>query len=308
MAGETQQEERQKKKRFLELARQAEQTGRVLFSGFLGIGEQALLAEALSQEGVCSCTLWGGYEGAERQMARFGGAEWQAARLGGTPRWGGVPCAAGTERQAALVDGMDRQAARADGAACWDGVPCAGGAVDDAEAAFPIVCLRIAPKQKKFADDLTHRDFLGALMHLGVEREVIGDILVQEREGYVFVQEQMADFLAEEVTSIRHTPVTCARHAGTLPAAAAPKEKTVLVSSLRADSVVAAVYGLSRSRSLALFSENRVFVNGIQTRQGSAALKEGDRVTVRGSGRFVCLGVRGESRKGKYYAAVAVYG
>ena len=43
---------------------------------------------------------------------------------------------------------------------------------------FPITCLKAEPILKKFADDLTHRDFLGALMNLGIERNNIGDIIV----------------------------------------------------------------------------------------------------------------------------------
>lgn len=43
-----------------------------------------------------------------------------------------------------------------------------------------VACLEIRPLQDKFADDLTHRDFLGALMHLGIEREQVGDILTED--------------------------------------------------------------------------------------------------------------------------------
>ena len=49
---------------------------------------------------------------------------------------------------------------------------------------FPIRILYVRPKQEKFADHLTHRDFLGAILNLGIERDVIGDIIVTERSAY----------------------------------------------------------------------------------------------------------------------------
>ena len=47
------------------------------------------------------------------------------------------------------------------------------------EEPFPIVCLKIEPLAEKFAKELTHRDYLGALMNLGIQRENLGDIFVQ---------------------------------------------------------------------------------------------------------------------------------
>ena len=53
------------------------------------------------------------------------------------------------------------------------------------EEPFPITCIRIRPAAKKFAEDLNHRDFLGALMHLGIERSVLGDICLRDQEAYL---------------------------------------------------------------------------------------------------------------------------
>ena len=50
---------------------------------------------------------------------------------------------------------------------------------------FPIRCICVRPKQQKFAENLSHRDFLGALMNLGIERETIGDIIIQDNVGYI---------------------------------------------------------------------------------------------------------------------------
>ena len=57
------------------------------------------------------------------------------------------------------------------------------------EVPFPIVCIHIQPLAQKFADELSHRDFLGALMNLGIERSTIGDIKAGERQAYLFCQD-----------------------------------------------------------------------------------------------------------------------
>ena len=74
---------------------------------------------------------------------------------------------------------------------------------------FPIVLIRIAPIQPKFADRLGHRDFLGAIMNLGIERDVIGDVLVADNSAYVFACDRIAEFVRTELTQVKHTPVRC---------------------------------------------------------------------------------------------------
>ena len=54
------------------------------------------------------------------------------------------------------------------------------------EEEFPIVCIKITPLIKKFSDEFSHRDFLGAIMNLGIDRSTIGDIFIKENEGYVY--------------------------------------------------------------------------------------------------------------------------
>ena len=74
---------------------------------------------------------------------------------------------------------------------------------------FPIDCLLIAPIIEKFADDLNHRDFLGAIMNLGIERNTIGDIFIQGKSAYVFCVDRIAPFIVEHLDKVKHTNVTC---------------------------------------------------------------------------------------------------
>lgn len=176
------------------------------------------------------------------------------------------------------------------------------------EEAYPIRCLKIEPLTPKFAEHLTHRDFLGAVMNLGIERSTIGDIFVQDKEAVMFCQENIADYLTESLEQVRHTHVKCtaAEAAGYLREPVR-EELSLSVASPRIDTVIAKVYGLARSRSLELFRAGRVFVNGRLTENSSYALKNGDAVTARGFGRFVYNGEQGETRKGRIRIGVEVY-
>lgn len=165
---------------------------------------------------------------------------------------------------------------------------------------FPIRCLHIVPLQEKFAEMLTHRDILGAVMHLGIERGEIGDILTDEKHAYLFCKTAMADYLCRELTRIRHTSVRC-QIADALPEAVGThcEAGTVQVASARIDGVIAKIYHISRGDCAALFRAGRVFVDGAVTENNSHTLKEGEKVSVRGYGKFRYLGISGTTRKGK---------
>ena len=193
------------------------------------------------------------------------------------------------------------------------------------EEKYPIAAILIQPVMPKFADTLTHRDFLGAVMNLGIERSTIGDIFVQMQNtetgglripgkeagqyGVLFCQESMAPYLLENLRQIRHTGVICRRLEEEIILQSAEPEKIMLtVSSARIDSVVAKLYHISRSQSLALFSAGRIFVNGIAVENNSYSLKKEDAVTVRGFGKFIFYGLAGETKKGKERVSVGIFG
>lgn len=174
------------------------------------------------------------------------------------------------------------------------------------EEAFPIRCLKIEPLSPKFAESLTHRDFLGAVMNLGIDRSTVGDFFVEEQSALLFCQESIAPYLTEQLRQVRHTQVRCVEaEAGEL-SAPVQEEISLSVSSARIDAVLSRIYHLSRSQSMDLFRACRVYVNGRLTENNSYSLKEGDKVTARGFGRFVYVGVQGATRKGKMRVAALV--
>lgn len=72
---------------------------------------------------------------------------------------------------------------------------------------YPIDCLKIEPKAIKFSENLSHRDYMGALLNLGVDRSVIGDIIVQEKAAWFFCQNKMTDFFLDNLCRVRHTNI-----------------------------------------------------------------------------------------------------
>ncbi len=173
---------------------------------------------------------------------------------------------------------------------------------------FPISLVHIRPLQAKFSDDFTHRDFLGALMHLGIERDLLGDILVGEKQGYLFCQTSIVDFLCRELHQVKHTTVVCE------PASSVkeyqetpPVVETVLIASERLDALIAQVYHLSRSQSMELFRKKLVFVSGRLCENNSRDCKPGEIISVRGYGRFIYDGVDHITKKGKQSVNLRVY-
>ena len=176
------------------------------------------------------------------------------------------------------------------------------------EMEFPIHCLEISPLQKKFSEELSHRDYLGALMNLGIERSTIGDILIEDGTGYLFCNAVISPFIIEHLTKIRHTSVTCRRLEQ--PPEVLKKEpelQELTVASLRIDAVIARLYNIARSSGMELFLSGRIWVNGRRVEKASLLLKEGDVVSVRGYGKFVFYGMQRQTRKGRLCVAVGRY-
>ena len=176
------------------------------------------------------------------------------------------------------------------------------------EEEFPIDILYITPLQKKFSEELTHRDFLGSVIGLGIERTKLGDILVRENAAYIFVADSISDYIIENLNQVKHTNVQVERCIE-LPEELAPKfsEESIVVSSNRLDAVIARAFNLSRENAAGLISEGKVFVSGREILSVSKALKDGDVLSVRGKGKLIFCGEEGVSRKNKLYIKIKRY-
>lgn len=173
---------------------------------------------------------------------------------------------------------------------------------------YPIQILTIEPLQKKFAESLTHRDYLGAILNLGIERSKIGDIIVMEQCAYLFVHESLADFICSDLTRIRHTSVMVTKKdAEDFSYTPKYEEITGTVASVRLDSLLSLAFNSSRSKLVALIEGGKVFTNGKLMTTNSYQVKEGDIISVRQMGRFKYNGILSQTKKGRYYVSLYKY-
>ncbi len=165
---------------------------------------------------------------------------------------------------------------------------------------YPIDCLKIESKSIKFSEDLTHRDYLGALLNLGIDRSVIGDILVQEKAAWFFCNNKMTDFFLENLCRIRHTNIVISKVDD--PCDLPQPDFEVIngtCASVRLDALIALAFQSSRSSMVSFIENGKVFVNGKLITSNGYEPKDGDIISVRGRGRFIFDGISHQTKKGR---------
>ena len=172
---------------------------------------------------------------------------------------------------------------------------------EDAEA--PIRCLRARYRAEK---PMTHRDFLGSLMGIGVLRGKIGDILVGEDSTDVLVHASVADFLLSGWDSAGRTKLRLSevdRRDLHIPEARF-RELRDTVSSLRLDALVSVGFRVARGKAAELIASGKVQVNWVDCAKSDRQLAEGDTVSARGFGKFRLTEVGGLTKKGRVAVTV----
>jgi len=173
---------------------------------------------------------------------------------------------------------------------------------------FPICGIRIVPKHVKFAGDFSHRDVLGSVLGLGLDRDVIGDIFIKDKEAYLLCSERIAVFLTEQLTQIRHTNVVC--NIETADNSEFTKEFQVIsrtVSAIRLDSVAAAAFGVSRSSAATAISGGKLFINGKEILSAATQVKEQDVISFRGLGKAKLKEIGSLTKKGRIAITIERY-
>lgn len=172
----------------------------------------------------------------------------------------------------------------------------------------PIRIMRISPKSEKYAEELTHRDYLGSLMAIGIDRSLTGDILVRGKEAFVYVLGSIVPFLSENLTTIKHTQVTCKETDHNIPQLEVHFQTlTGNLASERLDLLVAFLTEKKRETAKDLLASQKVFLNGYVKESPGQKVEPGDVITIRGYGKFIYDGIRGESRKGRFFVACRKY-
>lgn len=174
------------------------------------------------------------------------------------------------------------------------------------ESPFPMKLVKIE-NTSKFSK-LTHRDFLGGILSLGIERNKIGDLLVDENVCYVPVHEDIESFILYNLDKIAKVvcKISVVDKIEQIPKIKF-KEEIILISSLRIDGVVSRITNLSRAKASAMIEQGQVLINYVKIKDKSYELKGEERITIRGFGKFIIGDSIGNSKSGKIKVIIKKY-
>ena len=156
---------------------------------------------------------------------------------------------------------------------------------------------------------LSHRDYLGAILSLGIERDRIGDIIPHESGAYVIICAGMMPYIRSQLSTIgRYQKIEVEEISLDQLMAIKPETKEIhtTVSALRMDAVTAAAFGLSRSECAKLIQGEKAKRNGLTVSVGQL-LSEGDTITLRGYGKAKLKGINGYPKKERIHITIEKY-
>lgn len=260
--------------RVLDKAEHAQARNIPAHSQFLTDGEQRLADQVLAAVRCPRYQFWGGYEGAERKACLF------------LPDWAEEFQAGGEDDPLAAVEvtvPTDAKLARH--------IP--GGSAEAGST---------GPR-------LSHRDYLGAMMGLGLSRDGLGDILITPAGCQaVCLKSVLPTLLTQWTEAGRHTVKVREIPLSQLtPGESDVKIRRETFQSLRFDAVAAAGFGISRAKASSLIAGGRILLNHLPCAKPDKILEAGDSLTGKGLGKCVLARVTGESRKGRIMVEMERY-
>ena len=154
-----------------------------------------------------------------------------------------------------------------------------------------------------------HRDYLGAILGLGVRRDCLGDIRVTGNTAYVFCLASIADYLCANLESVGRCGVKVRRIAlsDVPPLEWQYREMRFTVRSMRLDSVLAGAFGLSRGNAAEAISQGLVSINYLPCEKPDRTVAEGDVLSLRGRGKATVGAQGGKTRKDRQFITVELW-
>ncbi len=170
----------------------------------------------------------------------------------------------------------------------------------------PLACLRASYFN---GDDLSHRDFLGALMGAGVAREALGDICVGRGRCDFFVTAEIAPYLLHNLTRAGHTRLRLEQIPCFAVEVPHPEIQQIrdTLASLRLDSAVCAGFRIGRSLAVQYICAGKAAIDGLPCEKPDKAVCEGMRISVRGLGKIQIQSVGGQTKKGRISVVINRY-
>ena len=175
----------------------------------------------------------------------------------------------------------------------------------DSDVYSNISILKIAFNPKYLS--LTHRNILGSLIHLGIERNRIGDIVLTDNAAYVAVSSNMVEFIKDNLLTIHHQEVIVTEHFEPIELEDKGIEKTIFLQSSRLDSVIAQAFNLSRDEASVYIKHEMVKVNQKIVVKSFQNLKACDIISVAHKGRVKIIDDSTSCRSGRIVMKIKIY-
>lgn len=168
--------------------------------------------------------------------------------------------------------------------------------------------LRIIRFDSRGAASLTHRDYLGSLMAMGINRNQTGDILCDESGAYAVLSPSAAELAVLNIEKIGRVGVKTRFADGEMPVREDKfSEITATVASLRLDCVISAALRVSREKAASFIRSGSVSVNHGITESVSENVSEGSVLSVRGFGRYILSEIGGSTKKDRIHITIKKY-
>lgn len=175
------------------------------------------------------------------------------------------------------------------------------------EGLFPLSILKISGG---YSRRLTHRDYLGTILSLGIDRSKTGDIIIAE-DGFAYaaVSEDISHYIADNIKKVGNqgVKISVLDSVSEINPVRQFKVLDSVCASFRLDAVISAVAGLSRNAASKLISAEGVKINHRVISDPSKSVKEGDLLSVKGFGRFVLDSAGSKTRSGRIHILARKY-
>ena len=173
---------------------------------------------------------------------------------------------------------------------------------------FPISAVKIN-LNKKFSSEINHRDYLGSILGLGIDRGKIGDIVIYDSGAICYCKSEISEYIAVNLQRVRRNTVKT--EISSIEELILPEksivDKAITVSSLRFDVIICAAFNISRSKAQALIEGEKAFINWNISSNTSYQIKEKDTISLRGYGRIIIQEIRGKTKKNRISIVIGKY-
>lgn len=171
------------------------------------------------------------------------------------------------------------------------------------------VLLSVLGIRKKGTKVLTHRDYLGSLLALGIKRNQLGDILVREDGADILILQELGPFFLSSLDRVGNLPVEAEiRDLNELQVVSSPREEIrMTVSSLRLDNLTAAAFRVSRGDASEAIRQGLIFLNGLPQSKPDRNLQPGDKLVFRGKGKIILSDILGNTKKDKIAVVIQIF-